>query len=214
MQKARAFFLWMILLLVCGFSLFAQEYPEDEEPGSEEAPPIESDWSGYMPSLYSRGDQTFNISLGVIFPTVFYQNSKPITHNVNVVGGTGSLGYNYFFSSHFFVGGEIGGMFDYTLRKNTLFIIPIGVRAGYQFILKRFEFPLALTLGIAPQRFLDLGYVGFFMKPSASAFFRFNPDWSFGMNTAWWWVPEWTRERDKNIDGNFIDITLSARYHF
>jgi hypothetical protein len=105
-------------------------------------------------------------------------------------------------------------MFASTLRENTLFIIPIGVRVGYQFILKRFEFPLALTLGLAPQRYLDLGYAGFFMKPSVSAFFRFNPDWSFGLNSAWWWVPEWTREKDKNVDGHFVDITISARYHF
>jgi hypothetical protein len=211
MQKARAFFLWMLLLLACGFSLSAQE---DEEPGSEEEPPLESDWSVYMPTLYSRGDQTFTISIGVIFPTVFFQNSKTITHNINVVGGTGRLSYNYFFSPHFFVGGEIGGMFDYTLRENTLFIIPIGVRAGYQFILKRFEFPLALTLGIAPQRFLDYSYLGFFVKPSAAAYFRFNPDWSFGITTDWWWIPQRPEEKDKSVDGNFIDVTLSARYHF
>jgi hypothetical protein len=208
MPKAGAFLLPLLLL---GGLVFAQE---EEEPGDEERAPIESDWSDYMPSLYSRGDQTFTISLGLIFPVVFLKDGAAITHNLFPVGGTGNLSYNFFFGSHFFAGGEVGIMFDSTLRKNTLFIIPIGLRGGYQFVLKRFEFPLALTLGFAPQRYLDLNYLGFFVKPSASAFFRFNPDWSFGINTAWWWVPQWTAERDKNIDGNFIDVTFSARYHF
>jgi hypothetical protein len=216
MPKAGAFFL--VLLLLGGGFVFTQE-SEEEDPGyeeeiPEEGVPIESDWSEYMPSLYSRGDQTFTISLGLIFPVVFLQNRTVITHNIFPVGGTGNLAYNYFLNSHFFMGGEVGMMFDSTLRKNTLFIIPIGLRWGYQFILSRFEFPLALTLGFAPQRYLDWSYLGFFLKPSASAFFRFNPDWSFGINTAWWWVPQWTPEREKDVDGNFIDVTLSARYHF
>jgi hypothetical protein len=211
MPKAGAFFL--LLLLLGGGFVFTQE-EEEEDPGTEEGPPIESDWSDYMPSLYSRGDQTFIISLGLIFPVVFLENRAAITHNLFPVGGTGYLSYNYFLSGNIFLGGEVGVMFDSTLRKNTLFIIPIGFRGGYQFILNRFEFPLALTIGFAPQRYLDLNYLGFFLKPSASAFFRFNPDWSFGINTAWWWVPQWTAEKDKNVDGNFIDLTLSARYHF
>ncbi|MDR1277325.1 MAG: hypothetical protein LBK02_01085 [Treponema sp.] len=219
MRKAGAFFLW--LLLMGGTVIFAQEeeapgieeeIPEEEIP--EEEIPIESDWSGFMPSLYSNGDQTFTITLGIIFPTLFIQNGSMITHNINPVGGTGSLAYTYFLGSHVFVGGEIGIMFDATLRKNTLFIIPIGLRAGYQFLFKRFEFPVSLLIGFAPQRYLELGYFGLFVKPSASAFFRFNPDWSFGINTAWWWVPQWTPDKTKNVDGNFIDITLSARYHF
>lgn len=215
MPKAGAFFL--LLLLLGGFA-FTQEGGE-EEPGTEEelpeeGVPIESDWSDYMPSLYSQGDQTFIISLGLIFPIVFLEKEAAITHNLFPAGGTGNLAYNIFLDSHFFMGGEVGIMFDSTLRKNTLFIIPIGFRAGYQFILKRFEFPLTLTLGFAPQRYLELNYFWFFLKPSASAFFRFNPDWSFGINTAWWWVPQWTAEPDKNVDGNFLDITLSARYHF
>jgi hypothetical protein len=211
MPKAGAFFL--LLLLLGGGLVFTQEEGE-EEPGTEEEIPIESDWSDYMPSLYSQGDQTFTISLGLIFPVVFLKKGEAITPNIFPVGGTGNLAYNYFINSHFFVGGEVGVMFDSTLRKNTLFIIPIGLRGGYQFIIKRFEFPLALTLGFAPQRYLEQNYFGFFLKPSVSAFFRFNPDWSFGINTAWWWVPQWTSEPDKNVDGNFMDVTLSARYHF
>jgi hypothetical protein len=130
------------------------------------------------------------------------------------VGGAGFLTYSIFLNSHVFLGGELGGMFNATLAGNTMFIIPIGFKAGYQFIVNRFEFPLGLTVGFAPQRYLEKGYFGFFLKPIAGGFFRFNPDWSFGINTSWWWVPQWPKESDKYINGNFIDITLSARYHF
>jgi hypothetical protein len=209
MGKAGAFLL-LVLLGFWGPLLYAQE---EEEPGEDA--PIESDWDIYMPELYTRGDQTFSISLGLIFPTVFFNNGAKIPHNFSPpVGGTGSLAYNYFFGSHFNVGGEIGGMFNYTLGKSTVFIIPIGMRVGYQFILKRFEFPLTMTIGFAPQRYLEQGYFGFFMKWGAAAYFRFSPDWSFGLNSNWCWFPEWTKEPSKNVDGNIVDLTLSVRYHF
>jgi hypothetical protein len=213
MQKASAFFL--IALLGIGGFLYAQEaeYPDDDE--TDEAP-IESDWNDYLPSLYSKGDQTFTISLGTIFPTFFTDAHGliPDRCKLNPVGGTGFLTYSIFLNSHVFLGGELGGMFNATLAGNTMFIIPIGFKAGYQFIVKRFEFPLGLTVGFAPQRYLEKGYFGFFLKPIAGGFFRFNPDWSFGINTSWWWVPQWPKDSDKQINGNFIDINLSARYHF
>jgi hypothetical protein len=217
MRKAPAFVM-ITLMGFCGFNgplLQAQE----EDPGYEEDIPLESGWDGYMPDLYARGDQTFTISLGVIFPTLFLNQGKPVDHHFNPVGGTGSFAYNHFLGSHFNVGGEIGVMFNYTLAKNTIFIIPFGLRAGYHLRISRFEFPLNLTVGMAPQRYLDYNYLGFFMKGGAGAFYRFNPDWSFGLNVDWNWFPQWPRENDafvpeKNMDGNIIGLTLSARYHF
>jgi hypothetical protein len=214
MRKAIAF-LCIFLMIVFSAPLFAQE--EGGEPDTDEESPIESDWEIYSPDLYSRGDQVFVISLGVIFPTIFIGKSGPITHNINVVGGAGSLGYNYFLGAHFFIGGEVGGMFAGTIASQMnqmLYIIPIVFRGGYQFIFKRFEFPLSFGIGFAPQRYLEEGYFGLFLKPEASAYFRFNPDWSFGLNGAWWWVPEWTGDSSKTVYGNFFELTLSARYHF
>jgi hypothetical protein len=217
MQKAWAFIV-ILFLAVWIVPMHAQEseYP-DEEPDYDEEVPVEPDWGGYVPSLYSRGDQTIQISVGLSIPTVFTGNSGNTLFSgigqINL-GGTGSISYNYFFGSNFFVGGEIQMMFASTLAKHMLFIIPITARAGYQFVLKRFEFPIALGLGIAPQKLNDFGYVGFFLKPTLSAFFRFNPDWSFGLNTAWWWIPQITSDSSKSVHGNFFEVTISARYHF
>jgi hypothetical protein len=66
-------------------------------------------------------------------------------------------------------------------------------------------------VGFAPQTYLEKKYLGFFVKPGVSAFWRFNPDWSFGLNAAWWWVPQWAA---RTVHGNFLELSVSARYHF
>jgi hypothetical protein len=224
MRRLGALF-FVILLSICPVFVSAQEggypdetYPEDDYP--EDGYPEEDDpgdWVGFVSSLYSAGDKTFNISLGVVIPLVFTdsQGDALFSGPTNIlVGGTGSLGYNYFLGSHVFVGGEVQGMFAKTLSEHMFYMVPLTARVGYQFVVRRFEFPFSLGLGIAPTRYQEDAYVGFFMKPAASAFFRFNPDWSFGLNTAWWWSPQWTGESARDAYGNFMEITLSARYHF
>jgi hypothetical protein len=192
--------------------LGAQE--EEEEPEEDIEIPIESEWSAYVPAFYAAGDQTFSINLGVIFPTVFTDNSGIIDHKLNVLGGTGSLAYNYFLTPQLFIGGEIGGMFCGTIGKNMLFIVPMGIKIGYQFVLWRFEFPVSVLIGAAPQSYLKDGLIGFIAKPMASVFYRFSPDWSFGLNAEWWWVPQKTRIPSQDVTGNFFGLTLSAAYHF
>jgi hypothetical protein len=209
MEKTRA---GVLLLMFClAFSLMPAAA---QEGGDEEQEPIPSDWSNFMPNLYARGDQTFNISLGLTFPVLFIGASGEKLPNNISLGGTLSLSYNYFITSGFFVGGELGLMFAGTVGSNMLFIVPFGVRAGYQVVLSRFEFPVSLTIGGAPETYLETNYFGLWMKPEVSVFFRFSPDWSFGINGAWWWLPQWTAEPSKDANGHFVELTLSARYHF
>jgi hypothetical protein len=216
--------LFLLLLGLCWFSgrgafLYAQE-EDDEEDTDDGGASIETDWDGYVSDLYSQGDQTFTISLGVIFPTVFFNNTERIPHHFDPpVGGAGSLAYSFFLNGHFFMGAEIGVNFNYTLGQNTVFIIPIGIRTGWQFLLNRFEFPLTLVVGVVPQRYLNYSYTGMFIKGGASGFFRFSPDWSFGLNVDWCWYPQWPQENgkpvpDKNMYANILALTLAARYHF
>jgi hypothetical protein len=209
-----------LLVLFCLFfciALFAQE--------DEETPPIESDWSGYLPNLYSRGDQTFNMHLGLVFPLFYADTEKGTLPTKLNLGGMAALSYTYFLNSHWFLGGELSGAFFSTEGKNNYFIVPIGFKAGYQFIFRRLEFPVSLMAGFAPQQRLGGGYFGLFVKPTVSAFFRFNPDWSFGINTSFWWVPQWTGNYDDpamvsghsgkiNIHGFFLETSIGVRYHF
>jgi hypothetical protein len=210
-RKGFPFFvlvLWAVIII----PVTAQEEGK-EEPEEGVDIPIESDWSDYMPSIYSAGDRTFCISAGMIFPTLFLNDSGSVKNNIGF-GGTGYLSFQYFLTSHVFVGGELGGMFTPTISKNMFFMVPIGITAGYQFVIGRFEFPLSIMVGIAPQKYLEEGYFGLIIKPMASIFFRFNPDWSFGLNAAWWWTPQWTKSSAQDMYGNFLALTLAAAYHF
>jgi hypothetical protein len=206
MRKAGISFL--LLLIILHVSLYAQE-EDGEEPSDD------SEWDFYETDFYSTGDKAFTVSAGLIFPAGFYSSGEKIEHNLTPpIGYTGSLGYTYFLNSNIFAGGEIQGMFIATLARNSLFIIPIGLKAGYQFILSRFEFPISLGLGMTFHRYLDLGYFGFYLKGGAGVYFRFNADWSFGINASWGWYPEWTPRKSENIDGNIVEAMLSVRYHF
>lgn len=208
----RIWSLFLILFLALpALRLAAQdESPPEEQPAS---PPIESGGEQYTASLYARGDKTFVISLGILFPTYFSGKGISGSQIGLSLGGTGSLAFNYFFGSHFFLGGELSGMFAGTRGGNMLYIIPFGVRVGYQFVIRSFEFPLTLMIGAAPQRYLEKGYFGLILKPGASVFWRFSPDWSFGLNGIWWFLPQWPKN-GYTAYGNFMELTLSARYHF
>ncbi|MDR3355813.1 MAG: hypothetical protein LBO04_01335 [Spirochaetaceae bacterium] len=189
------------------------EYIEGEEDGNANLP-ITTDWDGIPLTGYTRGDQTFTISLGVLFPLFFVSKSGDLLENKLFIGGTGSLAYNYFWNSNLFIGGILQGSFSQTLGKNFLYLIPIGITAGYQFVLRRFEFPFSITVGGMTEQYLTYNGYWMFLKPQASGFFRFNSDWSFGLNAAWWIVPQWSKEPEKDATGNFFELTLCARYHF
>jgi len=209
MQKSRAL---VFLLAFCWFAFQAASLSAQEE---------WDEWDFGAMDLYAMGDQTITISLGISLPTVFFDyQGNTMHHNFSPpVGGTGSIMYTYFLGSNLFLGGEIGVLFKHTVGRNTLFIIPIGLHAGWQFLFGRFEFPLGLTFGIAPQRYLDATYMGIFLRAGASAFYRFSQDWSFGVNASWNWYPQRPRgynnhPGDTNVHGNILGITISARYHF
>jgi len=229
MRKALALLLLPAFFLLTGRGAFlsAQEnppaydetVPDDEEEDEEDAMPG-PDFNLYVPDMYSKGDQTVTISLGAAFPTVFLNNGNVIDHHIEPpVGGVLSLAYSHFLGAHLFLGGEVGFLTAFTLAKNALFIIPVGLRAGWQFIYRRFEFPLYATIGIAPQRYLNFGYFGMFVKGTVSGYYRFNPNWSFGLSADWSWYPQWPMENGqrvprKDMDANIVGVSLSARYHF
>ncbi len=226
MKKVPAFLFVLIALCTLFFTIppvFSQEAeefvppvaeaPEDtNEIDAEEAPA--DDYEGILTSsLSSLGDQNFSLTAGAAIPLFYTGQNGRVKTNITV-GGLLSLSYNFFLPLNFFVGAEAGGMFAGTLGKNMIYIVPFGVRAGYQLNLGRFEFPISFMIGGAVQRYLETDYLGLFMKPSLSAFFRATDTWSFGLNASWWIVPQWVKESRKNMTGHFLEVSLSARFHF
>ncbi|MDR2072783.1 MAG: hypothetical protein LBP60_05055 [Spirochaetaceae bacterium] len=219
MRPLKFFLLLLVFLCVAGFALFGQEESEDEEDEGEYIP-IESDWSRVKDTQYARGDQVFAMGLGLVKPLFFVDQQRGYQDTNIKLGGLGALGWNYFLSPHLFAGAELSAMFAATLGENMYFCIPIGVRGGYQFIFRRFEFPFSVLVGVAPQTHKERSYFGFFSKAEGAAFFRFNSDWSFGITTSFWWVPQWTSKArvdydgDVHIHGFFWAFSIGARFHF
>ena len=201
MQKAGV----LILILIMGFPILL---------AAQDEPDVEPEWEEYSYDFYARGDQVFIVSLGVAFPTVFVIDGNINNSGWKVVGGAGTLIFNYYLSPKFYLGAELSGMFVPTIGGNTAFIIPLGIRAGTQFTAGRFEFPLAGIFGVSLHTFLGEGYFGIFLKASASALFKATTQWAFGITTSWYFMPEWTGDSKTNVYGNFLDLMLTARYHF
>jgi hypothetical protein len=204
MRKAAVLF--FILFLSYSVMLFAQD---------ENQPDVEPDWDDFKYELYTRGDQTFSLSLGVGFPIAFINQGEEIDlHITPPVGGTGALTYVYYINPRLFAGGELSLLFLPTRAANTIFITSIGGRVGTQFILGKFEFPISAAMGMTIQTYLDKGYFGYYMKAGGCALFRATHEWSFGLSSNFCWYPQWTNEPKKNVDGMFVDLSLVARYHF
>jgi hypothetical protein len=202
-----------VFLCIAAVTATAQEAPGEKAPPDDELP-IESEWEGATLTKYVRGDQTFAITIGLGFPLAFITKSGHTLDNNVSNGGVGGLSYNYFLSPNFALGGEVGGFFAGTLGENMMYLIPFGLKATWQFIAGPFEFPVSLMLGGASQNYLGKDYFGFAAKPAVGAYWRFSPDWSFGLNTAWLWVPQMTGDSSTSVFGNFAELSLSARYHF
>ena len=210
MKKALAFSIFIFLFVV----LIMPQYAQETDHKDDDKIQTDTDYFDELPALYSKGDKTFTISLGLVFPTLFFQDGKIIDLPFNKVGGIGALAFNYFLSPCFFVGAELSGQFNSDIGKSTLYIIPLGLSLGYQFVVNKFEIPLIIAAGVAFETYLALKYSGLYLKGGASVYYRFSPDWSFGMDFSWSWIPQWIKDPQQNVNGNFINLTLSARYHF
>lgn len=226
-RKALSFFFMVLITFLVRLPLSAQEEEEEPEEPDQEAP-INPNWADYTPFGYSKGDQMLVISLPtIIVPTVFTGEAGAISPNLSPVGLGLTIGYSYFLTPGFFIGGELGGTAITSKAENWLYLVPFGVKVGYQFTLQRsalrpdflrnFEFPISLVIGGAGQSYLnhEETYFGLFLKPGVGIFFRFHQSWSVGVHAEWWWVPQWPKDEwAKRIDAHFFECTATIRYHF
>lgn len=205
--RADAIAVCCALSLLALTPLSAQEKPEPDSP-------IKSEWTTREANSTEAGDNHFSIELGILQPLAYVDGTGATLPNKTFLGGAFRLAYDKFLTPNFFLGGEASGLFCSTLGKNVLFMLPFGVRAGYQFNIWQFEIPIMVSAGGMLHRYTTTSYFSLFVKPSVGVFWRFNSDWSFGANVAYLWTPEWTATPETTVYGHFLEATLSARYHF
>lgn len=190
--------LWLAVLFSC---IFATIFAQEEQTPAENIPETEE-----ILAINQKGDQYLRLAITLQIPV--------LPKKLFPVGGSGTLGYGYFFTSNFFVGGEISFSFNATDGSNILYVIPIMAKTGYQWNIGRFEIPVMVGLGGAFETYISRLYFGLAVRPETGAFFRITPDWSAGLLASVWILPQWYKNTDDNRVGIFPDVSITARYHF
>ena len=166
---------------------------------------------------HTLGDQTLSISAGMFVPLFFQEFDGPV-HSTNLsLGAVGSLQWNAYLNSVVRLGLELGGSFSFSPNARTLLMLPILLKGSYVFSVSRFEFPISLGLGINIIRYREWSHLDILVKPGVSAFWRYDANWSFGLNLSWWLdfqAATKNQAPDQARMGNFLEITPSVFYHF
>jgi hypothetical protein len=203
----------LLLGLSAGLALAQDAQPEEE--------PMEEPFT-----VYTLGQQTLSISAGLFIP-LFYQSfgSGELylpegTTNLHL-GGVGSLQWGIHLSNNWMAGLEVGGMFSKSTQERYLYMLPITAKGSYIIHFFPFEFPIYLGTGMAIVRYggqtqlqTQLNWI---LKPGFSSIWKYNINWGFGLNVVYWWILQpWRFDDDPNKDlmGNFLEITMTAQYNF
>ena len=170
--------------------------------------------------IYGVGDQTFSISAAVILPLFIHRVDGEIAGGFKQLslGATGSLRWGTFLTNELTVGVDVGGMFAFTTLGRTLVMLPISGVVTYAIRFYPFELLLHGGIGLCIIKLDNDVYVGPSVIPGLSFYWNYNAEWSFGLKTEYWWIPEIyvgdSPPSSQTAFGNFLGITLSTLYHF
>jgi hypothetical protein len=163
---------------------------------------------------YSLGDQTFCINAGLFLP-MFFMSWAPSVDPANLSpGGMGSIQWQAYLTPQIRIGGELGALFALSRNTNFLFMADLTAKISYVFTVYPFEIPIFLGVGASLVRYQDSQTIDPLLKPGASFYWIFNSSWSFGLNVVYWWDMQFSSIPEQSRVGNFLEITLSALYHF
>ena len=198
-RPRRAAIMLAIVILLCPTLANAQE-PEKPAPVS----------------TYSLGQQSFAISLGLFIPLFFMDFSGHIPDPTNLkLGGLGSLQWGVHLDNHWMVGAEVGGIFSKSLNESFMYMLAITAKGQYIIHAFPFEFPLFLGAGMDIVKYTAQSHIDFMLKPGFATMWKYNVNWGFGLNVAYWWVPQpWPQDSSKARMGNFLEVSLTAQYSF
>lgn len=229
-HKAGKSPLFLLLVLILFLSvpgiLFSQEGddsdPTDDGPTTEEEQDQEEseeelDESGGIFRPYSLGDQFFSLKAGLFIPLFFGTPSWGVEATNLTLGGTGNIEWGAFLNGSLSLGADLSGLFAFSPLGRTLIIIPLTAKLTWWLRAGSFDFPLHMELGVNFTKLDADLYFGMIVKPGVSAYWNMNSEWSFGLNVVYWWVPQWYARadmREYTRYGNFMNVTLSALYHF
>ena len=194
-RKGKTAILLTLLLVLCAPLLPAQ----DEEAGSV--------------AIYSAGQVSLSLNAGMFIP-LFLQSFQGDYSEPNLkLGGLGSLMVGMHLDNNWFLGAEVSGMFAKDIRENLMLMVPITLKGAYFFHFFPFEIPVYLGAGMNLMKLAEQRQIDFILKPGFSSYWKYSSAWAFGLNFVYWLdFQPWKEDPDKARMGNFLEISLSAKY--
>ena len=165
-------------------------------------------------SQYALGDQTLAINAGLFVPLVLMPTGTWLLAGNPPqlsLGGIGSLSWAVYVAPTVRVGADLGGTFTFSPNTNLLLMLPILAKAAYVFTIYPFEIPVTFAAGINILKYVDQYYVDMLLRPGGSLYWIFNSSWSFGLNLNYWFDFQFS---SKYRVGNFLEVSLTALYHY
>ena len=196
-----------------GFLTYSQLHAAEKSADDDEKDDVQDELQN-EPAMNVAGDKFIKIELAGAIPLNFGDPFKDGESQLEI-GGTGSIGFYYFFTGNFALGMDLGFGYQPTIGGNIFNYIPLTIAAMFQPTLAKFEFPLTFSVGAAVENYLSETYFpGLILKAEAGAFYRITPAWSLGITGTWMGMPQWYDNPKYNYFGQFCDVGISMRYHF
>ncbi len=172
---------------------------------------------GPSTSQYSLGDQTMSLNAGVFLPlfdlpsgVVFMSGNPPQL----TPGAVGSLSWAAYVAPQIRVGLDVAGSFTLSPNANVLLMLPFVAKASYIFGFYPFELPVTLGVGANIVKYTSLSTLDLLIRPGVGLYWIYNSSWSFGANLNYWFDMQFNTDPTKTRYGSFLEISLSALYHF
>ena len=189
-----------------------EDYYDEEQRKHEENDPV-----SYTHYRTRKGDQFLKVGIAGNIPLSF-GNPWFTADGKMQIGGLLSIGYHYFLTKYFAVGGDIGFGFNPTIGGNIFSHIPVMLTATFQPAFGSFEFPLTIGVGAAWETYNSEKYwPGLVVRPEAGVYYRINESWAAGGNVAYKFMPQFGQlwgKSDTNIMGHYVEIEASVKYYF
>lgn len=199
------------LILLCALPLSAEESKDTDDSKNPSVENPAEQTVEYEYKMNQSGDQYLRVSIAGTFPLNFPNFTSLFDSTSKLkIGGMGTLGYHYFLTENLAVGADVGFGFNVTIGSHVLNTIPILATATFQPTAGKWEFPITLGIGMAPQIYISYHYFGMAVKGDAGAFYRVTPSWSIGIEGSYLWLPHFTAGNQ----AHFATAAVSARYHF
>ncbi len=165
------------------------------------------------------GDRSLTIQLGPMFPLAFQTWGGKTAPTNLTIGGTLGVDLDFYLNDNLRLGAGLGGMASTGPNNFTLFLVPITLRATWEFKIYPFSFPVGLGAGFSFTNYQTSTSFDPILIPTAGAYWNVTPSWSFGLDASPWilfqsYLPGGSIPASDSRIAYFADVTLGAIYHF